>query len=69
MSRVTPILVTENTAAAMLDMRPDEFRALVEGGHLPGGREIAPGFKRWDTEELRKLAKGELSRPDGGLTL
>ncbi|NUB42859.1 hypothetical protein GEU84_000545 [Fertoebacter nigrum] len=68
-ARPVPILANETTAAALLDMRPAEFRALVEGGHLPGGREIAPGFKRWDTDELRKLAKGELARPDGGLTL
>ena len=64
-----PIFANETSAARLLDMKPAEFRALVEAGHLPKGKEIAPGFVRWDTEELRKLAKGELARPDGGLTL
>ena len=66
---ILPILANETTAAALLDMRPAEFRALVFAGHLPQGREIAPGYPRWDTDELRRLCKGELARPDGGLTL
>lgn len=66
---VAPILASESTAAALLDMKPAEFRALVERGHLPKGKEIAPGFIRWDAEMLRSLARGDLARPDGGLTL
>ena len=68
-NRLSPILANETTAAALLDMRPAEFRALVQAGHLPKGKEIAPGFPRWDTEDLRKLFKGDMARPDGGLTL
>lgn len=69
MANSPPLFANEITAARLLDMKPGEFRSLVEAGHLPRGREIAPGFRRWDTDELRKLAKGELARPDGGLTL
>jgi hypothetical protein len=63
--RLTPIHANETTAAALLDMRPAEFRSLVEGGHLPRGREIAPGIIRWDTEQLRKIGTGEAI--DGGI--
>ncbi|MBI1172573.1 hypothetical protein GC209_14345 [bacterium] len=58
-NRLTPILANETTTAALLDMRPAEFRALVAGGHLPKGREIAPGVIRWDTEQIRKIGTGE----------
>lgn len=69
MSAITPLSVGETKAAQLLDMKPAEFRALVARGHLPNGKQIAPGFVRWDVDDLRKLAKGELARPDGGLTL
>ena len=68
-NRLTPILATETTAAALLDMKPAEFRALVAVGHLPKGREIAPGVRRWSFEDLRALASGVLARPDRGLEL
>ena len=68
-NRPTPIWASDSTTAALLDMRPAEFRAQVEVGNLPPGREIAPGVLRWNTDDLRKLAKGDLARPDGGLTL
>lgn len=58
-NRPLPILATETTAAQLLDMKPAEFRALVGAGHLPRGREIAPGMVRWITEDLRKIASGE----------
>jgi hypothetical protein len=41
-----------------LDLKPVEFRALVEAGHLPRGREIAPGTVRWNVEDLRRIASG-----------
>ena len=59
MTRYQPILAAEPTAAQLLDMKPAEFRALVEAGHLPKGREIAPGMVRWDTDDLRRIAKGQ----------
>lgn len=59
MPRVTPILAGEETAAKLLDMKPAEFRALVQAGHLPRGREIAPGLVRWDAEALRQIGRGD----------
>ena len=58
-NRPAPIFASATNAAALLDMTPGEFRALVEGGHLPKGREIAPGFPRWDVDELRRIIRGE----------
>jgi hypothetical protein len=59
MSRLAPILADDKDAAALLSMKPADFRALVEAGHLPKGKEIAPGFTRWDVDQLRRLAKGD----------
>lgn len=56
---VAPLLASEARAAELLDMKPSEFRKLVEAGHLPNGREIAPGMMRWQVEELRLIASGE----------
>lgn len=64
MTRHTPILASDKTAAALLDLTPAEFRCLVECGSLPRGRELAPGVVRWDTEELRRIAKGEPADED-----
>ena len=57
MRKHEPIAVRETTAAAMLDMKPSEFRRLVEGGHLPPPRHIG-GLPRWDTGELRRIITG-----------
>lgn len=54
-----PILASETSAARLLDLRVAEFRSLVEAGHLPRGREIAPGILRWATDDLRRIAGGE----------
>ena len=35
-----------------------EFRSLVDGGHLPKGKQIG-GHVRWDVEELRQIIRGE----------
>ncbi|UFS65729.1 hypothetical protein LO749_03990 [Paracoccus denitrificans] len=59
MPRLVPILAGEETAAELLDMKPAEFRALVQAGHLPRGREIAPGLVRWDAEALRQIGRGD----------
>ena len=32
---------------------------LVDAGHLPKGKEIAPGFVRWDTDHIRSIGSGE----------
>lgn len=61
-----PIFASETTAAKLLDMKLGEFRGLVDGGHLPKGRELAPGVTRWDVEELRRIVTGEaISGMDG----
>jgi hypothetical protein len=60
MSQTSPILANERTAARLLDMKPTEFRALVDAGHLPGPREIAPGVERWDVSDLRRIGAGEV---------
>ena len=54
-----PISASERTAAELLDMTPAEFRALVEAGHLPRGREIGPGMFRWAVDDLRRIAGGQ----------
>ncbi|MBV0892936.1 hypothetical protein KTN05_13925 [Paracoccus sp. Z118] len=54
-----PIWSSEVTAAGLLDMKPGEFRSLVEAGHLPRPYEIAPGKLRWKTEMLEKIANGD----------
>ncbi|TCP62171.1 hypothetical protein EV663_10213 [Rhodovulum bhavnagarense] len=59
MTAVTPILANERTAARLLDVGVTEFRALVDAGHLPKGREIAPGLVRWPVDDLRRIAKGD----------
>lgn len=54
-----PLSVSEAGAARLLDMKPGEFRELVNAGHVPGGREIAPGFVRWSVDDLRRIANGD----------
>lgn len=53
-----PIFASEATAARLLDMKPGEFRQLVEDGHLPRPRDIG-GLRRWDVAELRRIASGD----------
>lgn len=60
MAEFQPIMATRNTAAKLLDMTPREFDRLTEAGTLPRGREIAPGIVRWDVQELRRMARGDL---------
>jgi hypothetical protein len=52
----------------LLDMSTAEFRRLVEAGALPRGREIAPGLRRWDTEELRKIVRGDATEGLDGVS-
>ncbi|WP_282027092.1 hypothetical protein [Limimaricola cinnabarinus] len=60
-----PILATEKTAAQLLDMKPAEFRRLVEQGALPKPRR----FDRWDVDELRSVASGKAAHGEDGLDL
>ena len=55
----TPIYASESRAAKMLDVKPAQFRQLVDDGHLPPPRDIG-GLQRWDIEELRRIISGDL---------
>lgn len=68
MATPAPLFADEKIAAALLSMKPSEFRTLVDAGHLPRGREIAPGFTRWDVEELRRIARGDATEGLGGVS-
>ena len=58
MNKPAPLFATDRTAAKLLDMKPDDFRRLVDGGHLPKPRDIG-GMERWDVPELCKIINGE----------
>lgn len=58
MASLAPLFASEANAARLLDMRPAEFRTLVEAGHLPPPRDIG-GLKRWDVQDLRRIITGE----------
>ncbi|MBR9763873.1 MAG: hypothetical protein GYB53_10195 [Rhodobacteraceae bacterium] len=60
MAALSLILASESKAAKLLDMKPSDFRALVDAGVLPKPAEIG-GFKRWDVEQLRAIASGDLA--------
>lgn len=66
-SPTAPLFANEVTAAKLLDMKPGEFRSLVDAGHLPRGREIAPGVTRWPVDDLRRIASGDASEGMGGV--
>lgn len=59
MTKMTPLFAKARTAAQLFDMSEDEFVRLVENGHLPPAADIGGGIKRWDVEQLRKIAGGE----------
>ncbi|MDO5528687.1 MAG: hypothetical protein Q4F71_04715 [Paracoccus sp. (in: a-proteobacteria)] len=59
MKHFRPPFVNETNAARFLDMKPAEFRCLVSEGHIHDGKEIAPGVKRWQTDQLAKIASGD----------
>lgn len=58
MGGIAPIAVAEKGAARLLDMKPAEFRALVDQGVLPRARKVGP-YERWDAEELRAVMRGD----------
>lgn len=58
MASLAPIFANETNSARLLDLKPAEFRALVDAGHLPKGKPLG-GFVRWNVEELRQIARGE----------
>ncbi|WP_224767379.1 hypothetical protein [Paracoccus yeei] len=52
------LFANEANAARLLDMKPAEFRAMVDAGHLPRPRSIG-GVQRWDMPELYRIIRGE----------
>jgi len=58
MTKHAPIFASERTAAQLLDLKPAEFRSLVDQGALPGPRRLG-GFERWDMDELRRIINGD----------
>ena len=58
MPSLAPIFASETNAARLLDLKPAEFRSLVDGGHLPRPKGLG-GFERWDVEELRRIIRGD----------
>jgi hypothetical protein len=57
----TPIFARDVTAARMLDMKPCEFRRLVDEGALPGPVKVA-GIERWHVRELERILTGEAAK-------
>lgn len=60
MANMQPIMVSQDSAARLMELTRSEFKSLVESGALPRGREIAPGITRWCVQELRRIASGDL---------
>lgn len=60
MTKFQFIFASERNAAKLLDLKPADFRNLVDQGHLPKPLDIA-GHKRWDVEELRHIGRGDFA--------
>jgi len=60
MSKAPSILANEKNAAGSLDLKPAEFRSLVAEGVLPKPIKIGD-HERWDVEQLRAIATGDLA--------
>jgi hypothetical protein len=63
-----PLFPSARTAAKLLDMKPDQFRALVEAGSLPSPCKV-DGIERWDIEELKATLRGYKPKVSDGFTL
>ena len=59
MSKITPIFVTAKTAAALFEMTPRDFLALVEEGVLPKPETIGNRHERWEIAALTEIVKGQ----------
>ncbi|WP_225027681.1 hypothetical protein [Xinfangfangia pollutisoli] len=62
MSKFAPLFASERSAAGMLDMRPAEFRALVQAGALPEPIRIGP-HERWSVVDLDAIVRGHKPKP------
>lgn len=61
MTELCILFAGDKKAAALLDMKPAEFRELVEDGVLPKPTKIG-GFERWDVEQLQAIARGDAAQ-------
>lgn len=59
-----PLYANEQSAAKLFDVSVSQFRTLVQKGHLPPGRAIAPGLTRWNVTEIVSIVEGRAA--DGG---
>lgn len=66
MASFARILVNERNAAMLLDLKPAEFRALVDEGVLPASKRLGE-FDRWDVEHLKLVACGNAIEGMGGV--
>jgi hypothetical protein len=57
LGQAAPILASERTAARLLDMKPAEFRRLVDLGVLPQPH-VLGGLERWRVAELDPIRSG-----------
>ncbi|WP_321832587.1 hypothetical protein [Thalassovita sp.] len=64
MAKITPLWVSEKTAAAMLDMSRTEFSKHVNSGSLPPAQLRRNGIIRWSVAALEKIADGSAALPD-----
>lgn len=56
------LFASERSAAKLLDMRPAEFRALVDAGSLPAPIQIGE-HERWSVEDLDAIVRGRKPKP------
>lgn len=68
MGSAAPIFASERTAAALLDMKPTVFRALVQRGALPPPVMIG-GHERWSVAQIEAVLRGDAAKPTGEFEL
>lgn len=68
MGSQAPMFASERSAAALLDMKPAEFRRLVSAGALPPPVRIG-ALERWNVAQIEAALRGDAARPDGEFEL
>lgn len=66
MTKVQFNFASERNATKLLDLKPADFRNLVDQGYLSKPLDIA-GHERWDVEELRHIGRGDVESEIGGV--
>lgn len=57
------LYASERSAARLLDMKPAEFRSLVDVGALPRPTKLAGNVERWRVADLDAIMRGALPKP------